>query len=67
MLVLSRKPGQSLLIGDDIEVIVNAIQGNRVSLAIKAPTNVNIRRNEIPKLNEDEGSTDADQRTTTNS
>ena len=49
MLVLSRKLKQSIRIGDDIEITVVQVQGNRVRLAIKAPKHVSIHRDEIAK------------------
>ncbi len=47
MLVLSRKNGESIRVGDDIEVTVCQISGNRVRLAISAPCHVSIRRSEL--------------------
>jgi carbon storage regulator len=47
MLVLSRKVGERLVIGDDIVLIVNKVAGNRITLAIDAPTNVRIIRGEL--------------------
>lgn len=47
MLVLSRKPGQSLDIGDDIQIVVQRVVGNRVTLGIQAPRQVGIRRGEL--------------------
>lgn len=47
MLVLSRKPGESLLIGDNIYVKIVSVDGERVKVAIDAPKNVNIMRNEL--------------------
>lgn len=37
MLVLSRKPGEKILIGEDIRVTVVEVKGNRVKLGIEAP------------------------------
>jgi carbon storage regulator len=48
MLVLSRKEGQSIVIGDKITITVNRIGAGRVSLAIEAPAEVPIRRAELP-------------------
>ena len=48
MLVLSRKRGESILIGDDVVLVVQQIRGNRVQLGIVAPENVMIRRGELP-------------------
>jgi carbon storage regulator len=47
MLVLSRKNGESVRIGDVIEVKILAINGNRVKLGFSAPPNVDIRREEL--------------------
>ena len=47
MLVLQRKVGEKILIGDTIEVIVNRIDRGQVSLAISAPPNVAIDREEL--------------------
>ena len=47
MLVLSRKRGQSLVIGDDVRVVVQRINGNRVTLGIEAPDHVHIIRGEL--------------------
>lgn len=47
MLVLSRKNGESIRLGDDIEVTVCQIRGQRVRLAISAPAEVSIRRCEL--------------------
>ena len=47
MLVLSRKQSQTIVIGDNIELTVIAVQGGRVKLGITAPRNVSIRRSEL--------------------
>lgn len=47
MLVLSRKPGEKLIIGDNITVTVNRVAGNRVTLGIDAPSDVRIVRGEL--------------------
>ncbi len=47
MLVLSRKPGESIKLGDQIEVIIVAVEGQRVRIGIKAPREVRIMRTEI--------------------
>ena len=47
MLVLSRKESQTIVIGEDIEVTIVALQGGRVKLAINAPRHVPIRRAEL--------------------
>lgn len=50
MLILSRKVGEEILIGDGITVAVNRISGDRVTLAFKAPAHVRILRGELMKL-----------------
>ena len=47
MLVLSRKPGESLRIGTDIELTVVEIRGDSVRLAIKAPREIPVWRGEL--------------------
>jgi carbon storage regulator len=47
MLVLTRKEGERIALGDDILVTVVSIQGNKVRLGISAPGDVTIRRGEL--------------------
>lgn len=47
MLVITRKASESILIGDDIEVIVSEIGTERVKIAIQAPKGVPIMRREL--------------------
>ena len=47
MLILQRRPGESLRIGEDIEVTVVAIEGGKVRLAISAPKDITILRSEL--------------------
>jgi carbon storage regulator len=47
MLVLSRKVGEEIIIGDDVRVRVVAVQGNQVRLGFVAPREVSIQREEI--------------------
>ena len=47
MLVLSRKIGQRIVIGEDIEVTVVEVRRDRVKLAFQAPPSVSIHREEI--------------------
>lgn len=46
MLVISRKVGQTVLIGDGIEITVSSVRGDQVRLAIQAPRSVTILRKE---------------------
>ncbi|MFE4351020.1 carbon storage regulator CsrA [Peribacillus butanolivorans] len=47
MLVLTRKSNESIMIGNDIEITVLAIEGEQIKLGINAPKNVEIHRKEI--------------------
>jgi len=47
MLILQRKEGESLLIGDEVEVTVLAVEAGRVRLAIQAPRSVTVLRSEL--------------------
>jgi carbon storage regulator len=47
MLVLTRKDKQSIMIGDDIKVMVLSSDGTKVRLGIQAPSNVSVHRTEI--------------------
>ncbi len=47
MLVLTRKPGEAIQIGENIELTVISIQGDQVKLGINAPKNIEIHRKEI--------------------
>jgi len=49
MLVLTRKPGESLHIGDDIKITLMEIKGNQVRVGVDAPSSVKIYREEIYK------------------
>jgi carbon storage regulator len=56
MLVLTRKPGQSIMIGDGVEVQVLSVAGEKVRLGITAPRDVSIFRNEVYDRIESESS-----------
>ncbi len=47
MLILTRNAGQTLNIGDDVEVTVLGVQGNQVRIGITAPRHVSVHREEI--------------------
>ncbi len=49
MLVLSRKEGEQLVIGDNIVLTINRISGNRVAIGIEAPREVRIVRGELER------------------
>ena len=56
MLVISRKKGESLLIGDDIEITVEKIDGSSVKISIKAPKEKVILRKEVYERVKEENS-----------
>jgi carbon storage regulator len=47
MLVVSRKAGERILIGESIEITVLAIRGDQISLGVSAPREVTIHREEL--------------------
>ncbi len=47
MLVLSRKKGQNIIIGDNIEITVVEIKGDMVRIGINAPREVTVHRQEV--------------------
>jgi carbon storage regulator CsrA len=54
MLVLSRKIGEKVVIGDGIVVVVKKILGQRVTFGIEAPETVRIVRGELPRFEDDD-------------
>ena len=62
MLVLSRKPGEKVVIGHGITLTVVEVQGNRVQLAFDAPEQVRILRTELARWSEDPLDADRDGR-----
>ena len=47
MLIITRKKGESIMIGDDIEITISKIDDGSVKIGIEAPRNVNILRKEL--------------------
>lgn len=47
MLILTRKIGEVLLVGDDVEITVLNIRGNQVKLGVNAPKEISVHRQEI--------------------
>lgn len=59
MLVLSRKVGQRIMIGDNITILISRVSGKRVTLGFEAPRDVSIRRAELPSVDKIENAQDS--------
>ena len=58
MLILSRKVGESIIVGDDITVTVVGVNGNQVRIGVNAPRDVQVHREEIyDRIKSGEGAT----------
>jgi carbon storage regulator len=54
MLILSRRIGESFLIGDDIEVVITGVTGGQVKFGVQAPKDVPVLRSELVSDEPDE-------------
>ena len=54
MLILTRRIGEVVAIGDDIRLTVLGIRGNQVRMGVKAPANIAVHREEIYKRVQEE-------------
>ncbi len=55
MLILTRRVGEKVMIGDDVSVTVLRVKGNQVRLGIEAPKSVSVQREEIFNRMKSEG------------
>jgi carbon storage regulator len=64
MLILTRRVGETLMIGDDVAVTVLGVKGNQVRIGVKAPKDVTVHREEIYERirEEDEGDAGSEDR-----
>lgn len=60
MLILTRRPNETLMIGAEITVTVLGVKGNQVRIGVNAPKNVAVHREEIfERINADKGGSSA--------
>ena len=65
MLILTRRVGESLLIGDDVSITVLGVKGHQVRIGVNAHRDVAVHREEIldkPKANSADGRDEIDQK-----
>ncbi len=55
MLILTRKPGEAIRIGDDIEVTILSQSGQQIRIGVTAPKNVPVHRDEVYQRIREEG------------
>ena len=62
MLILTRRIGENVIIGEDIKVAILGVKGNQIRLGIEAPKNVSVHREEIyDKIQRDKKDMDNDE------
>ena len=54
MLILTRRVGESLMVGDDVTITVLGVKGNQVRIGVNAPKDVAVHREEIYSKIQDE-------------
>lgn len=60
MLILTRRVGETLMIGDEVTVTVLGVKGNQVRIGVNAPKDVAVHREEIyNRIKEEQAGTDA--------
>jgi len=47
MLILTRKSGEKLMVGDDVEITVLGVKGNQVRIGVSAPKDIAVHREEV--------------------
>ena len=51
MLILTRRVGEALMVGDDTKIVVLGVKGSQIRLGINAPKDVKVHREEIYEMN----------------
>ena len=60
MLILTRRVGEALMVGDDTKIVVLGVKGSQIRLGINAPKDVKVHREEIyEKINDESSETAA--------
>jgi carbon storage regulator len=59
MLIITRKPGQRIMLGDDVTVEIISVSGSSVRIGIAAPRNIPVYREEIWSAVKEEGAAEA--------
>ena len=67
MLILTRREGESLMIGDEVTVTVLGVKGSQVRIGVRAPKRVSVHREEIFQRIQTEVPLECDLENTTNS
>ena len=49
MLILSRKVGETIWIGEDVEIVITEVKGDQVKVGIQAPRSIDVIRGELRK------------------
>lgn len=61
MLILTRRVGETLMVGDEVTVTVLGVKGNQVRLGVNAPKEVAVHREEIyERIKQEQGDPDVD-------